>query len=159
METKELTTRIDEIVRPVVQDMGYDLILAEWTTDRGHPVVRLYIDRPGEEETVNISDCTQVSREVSSVLDIEDPLPGKRYRLEVSSPGVDRPLVTPEHFRRYKGQEARVRLKKDVAQKRKRYRGLIKEVSEGSLQIDVDGQLHRIELDHIDKANLVGEIP
>jgi len=139
--------------------MGYELILTEWTTDRGHPVIRLYIDRPEKEDTVTISDCTQVSREVGSVLDIEDPLPGKRYRLEVSSPGLDRPLVKPEHFRRYRGHEARVRLRKDVAKKRKRYRGLIKEVSEESLQIEVDGQLHCIELGHIDKANLVGELP
>ncbi len=158
METKELKDRIDSIVRPVVEDMGYELILTEWTTDRGHPLVRLYIDCLTEDKRVTIQNCTQVSRQVGAVLDVEDPMPGKSYRLEVSSPGIDRPLTKVKHFKRFVGHKVKVRLKKEAARNRKNYKGLIKNVSENELTLEIDNELHTMALCEIDKANLVGEL-
>jgi len=158
VETKELKDRIDSIVRPVVEDMGYELILTEWTTDRGHPLVRLYIDSLMEDKRVTIQNCTQVSRQVGAVLDVEDPIPEKSYRLEVSSPGIDRPLTKVDHFKRFVGHKVKVRLKKEIVRNRKNYKGLIKNVSKNELTLEIDNELHTMALCEIDKANLVGEL-
>lgn len=154
---KEISSRIDAIVRPVVEDMGYELILTELASDRGYLVVRLYIDQ--SPQGITIENCTQVSRRVSAVLDVEDPVPGRSYRLEVSSPGIDRPLVTKEHFQRFIGSEVRLRLTTEAEQYRKNYKGVIRNVSGENITIEIDkGETLDLRLCDVDKANLVGDL-
>lgn len=154
---KEISTRIDAVVRPVVEDMGYDLILTELTSDRGHSVVRLYIDQLSENGGITIENCTQVSRQVSAVLDVEDPVPGNRYRLEVSSPGIDRPLVKAEHFKRFTGCCIRLRLKPGPG--KKTYKGVIREASNEEITIEIENNKKvNFRLCDIDKANLMGDL-
>jgi ribosome maturation factor RimP len=104
MKIEEIQQKVTELIGPVITDMGIDLIDIELKRMGGKALLRVYIDR---EEGVTIDDCEQVSREISSVLDVEDPIPYS-YVLEVSSPGLDRPLKKPEDFIRFKGNTVRV---------------------------------------------------
>ena len=94
------------LLEPPLDGMGYELLHLECATDGGRNVLRLYIDAPGG---IGVDDCEEVSRRVSVLLDVEDALPSA-YLLEVSSPGLDRPLVKPEHFRRFAGTGSRARI-------------------------------------------------
>ena len=98
--------RLQALLEPLVESMGYELVLLEFSPHKGSAMVRLFIDAPGG---ITLGDCEKVSREVEGVLDVEDPIP-QNYRLEVSSPGLDRPLVKPAHFERFAGQLAKVQL-------------------------------------------------
>ncbi|HCZ49656.1 MAG TPA: ribosome maturation factor RimP, partial [Gammaproteobacteria bacterium] len=97
-----LSERLREMLAPALEKLGYELVQVDYVATR-RPVLRLYIDTP---KGVTLDDCQQVSQYVSGVLDVEDPLPGA-YTLEVSSPGLDRPLVTADHFRRFIGCDVR----------------------------------------------------
>ena len=103
-------TTITELLAPPVEALGLELLGIEYLPMPGGSLLRLYIDRPGAEagaemdgEGVTVDDCEAVSREVSAQLDVEDPISGN-YTLEVSSPGLDRPLFTPAHFERFTGE-------------------------------------------------------
>ncbi len=96
---------IRDLIEPVIEDMGYELVLVEMTGDSsGGQILRAYIDAPGG---ILLEDCEQVSKQVSAMLDVEDPIKGE-YSLEVSSPGLERPLVKPEHFIRFRGSRVKV---------------------------------------------------
>src|SRR5690606_14779876 len=97
------------LLEPVVEDLGYELVLVE-LVGSGQRTLRLYIDAPGG---VNLDDCESVSRQVSAVLDVDDPIAGA-YTLEVSSPGIERPLVREDHFRSHVGERVRIRLMKNL---------------------------------------------
>jgi ribosome maturation factor RimP len=118
-------------------------------------VLRLYIDVPaGEtERNVGIEDCEAVSREVSAQLDVEDPISGN-YTLEVSSPGIDRPLFTAAQYARFAGQSAKVTLKLPQ-DGRRRLQGRIDKVDDNTVVFAVDGQPFEVAFDNIDKAKLV----
>lgn len=141
------------LLEPLVEDLGYELILVE-LTGGGSRVLRLYIDAPGG---VLLEDCEEVSRSVGAYLDVEDPISGN-YNLEVSSPGVDRPLVKPGHFQRFTGQRVKIR----VAQHhmgRRRFTGLLveaddAEASEAGIVVDVDGEQYEFAYREIDNARL-----
>ena len=109
-----MTDKAQDIVKllaPTVASLGLELLGAEYLPSPGGAMLRLYIDVPaGEERLVGIEDCEAVSREVSAQLDVEDPI-SSQYTLEVSSPGIDRPLFTPAQFQRYAGEQAKVALK------------------------------------------------
>ena len=122
--------------------------------------MRLYIDRPGtahgsevEGEGVSVDDCEAVSREVSAQLDVEDPISGN-YTLEVSSPGLDRPLFTPAHFERFVGESAKIGLKLPQ-DGRRRLQGRIAGVEGEVIRLDVDGQEFEVAFGNVDKARLV----
>ncbi len=121
----EVPARVRLLVEPVVRALGFELVLVEFVQDRGRWVLRLYVDAvvsaspdddlasggatpPPAEGAVTLADCKNVSHEVSALLDVEDPLP-QAYVLEVSSPGLDRPLVRPADFQRFAGRLARIR--------------------------------------------------
>jgi ribosome maturation factor RimP len=104
MDVKELVTKIKEIIEPVIKDMGMSLEDVELTKMAGKVLLRIFIDK---ENGVTLDDCEQVSREVEAQLDVEDPIPSS-YILEVSSPGIDRPLKKPADFKRFSGKMARV---------------------------------------------------
>ena len=145
--------RLTQLLQPVIEDLGYEFVGVKYLAQPGAALLRLYIDRP--EQGITVDDCARVSREVGAQLDVEDPIPG-HYRLEVSSPGLDRPLFTPAQFERFKGSQARITLSAPVAERRK-FKGQIRAVDDGQIVLDVDGQEVRVAHDNVVKANLVPE--
>lgn len=149
-------SEISALLAPTVQSMGLELLGAEYLPAPGGAVLRLYIDAPadaGEDRSVGIDECEAVSREVSAQLDVEDPISGN-YTLEVSSPGIDRPLFTPAQFARFQGETAKVGLKLPL-DGRRRLQGRIAQVEGDTVTFDVDGQPLPVAFDNIDKARLV----
>lgn len=151
-------TEITALLAPTVAALGLELLGVEYLPAPGSAVLRLYIDRPGvdasaEGQGVGIEDCESVSREVSAQLDVEDPISGN-YTLEVSSPGVDRPLFAPAQFARFAGETAKVALKLPQ-DGRRRLQGRIVEVAGDRIAFEVDGARIEVEADNIDRARLV----
>ncbi|TWI12592.1 ribosome maturation factor RimP [Aerolutibacter ruishenii] len=154
-------TEIASLLAPTVSSLGVELLGVEYLPSPGGAVLRLYIDMPadaepgedGEPRMVGIDECEAVSREVSAQLDVEDPISGN-YTLEVSSPGIDRPLFTAEQFARFQGESAKVtlRLPQDG---RRRLQGRIDAVEGGAITFDIDGTAFTVSADNIDKARLV----
>ena len=159
--------QISDLLAPTVASLGLDLLGVEYLPAPGSAVVRLYIDYPtdaapvtGEDgqpaaPMVGIDECEQVSREVSAQLDVEDPISGN-YTLEVSSPGIDRPLFTPAQFERFIGQTAKVGLKLPQ-ENRRRLQGEIAAVDAeaGTVTFTVDGKPFVATFDNIDKARII----
>lgn len=116
--------RIEEIVGPSLAAMGYELVRVALGAAAGRTVLQVMVERADRAETT-VEDCARASRAISAVLDVEDPLPGA-YSLEVSSPGIDRPLTRPEDFSRFAGFEARIELARPRADGRKRLRGRLR---------------------------------
>jgi ribosome maturation factor RimP len=141
---------LSRLLEPTIERLGYELADLELRLAGRDSVVRVFIDKP---EGVGLEDCETVSRQVSAVLDVEDPVPG-HYVLEVSSPGLDRKLTKPAHYRRYIGDDIRVQLRLPVDGRRK-FRGKLMAANEESIRIEVDGQSHELPLATIDTARLV----
>ncbi len=158
-------TDISNLLSPTVQALGLELLGVEYLPSLGGATLRLYIDIPpgdaaDDSETprmVGIEDCEAVSREVSAQLDVEDPISGN-YTLEVSSPGVDRPLFTPAQFARFLGEQAKIGLKLPQ-DGRRRLQGRIAAVEGERIQLDIEAkpepQRVSVDFDNIEKARLV----
>ena len=151
-------TQIATLLAPTVEALGLELLGAEYLPAPGSATLRLYIDRPGAdpatgENGVVIEDCEAVSREVSAQLDVEDPISGQ-YTLEVSSPGVDRPLFAPAQFARFVGEQVKVGLKLPQ-EGRRRLQGAISAVDGDAIIFEIDGQPFAVAFDNIEKARLV----
>ena len=144
------------VLEPVLARDGYELVEVEWLRLAGRWTLRVFIDKPGG---VGIDDCQAVSRTVEPILDVDD-LIEPAYDLEVSSPGLDRPLRKPQDFDRYAGQRAHVKSFAPVPDTapgqtpRKHFTGVLRGFRDGAVELDVDGVLHRIPLDRIAKAHL-----
>ncbi|MFT3762350.1 MAG: ribosome maturation factor RimP [Pseudoxanthomonas sp.] len=156
----EKAKQISALLAPTVQSLGLELLGVEYLPAPGGATLRLYIDVPidvSEAERasreVSIDDCEKVSREVSAQLDVEDPISGN-YTLEVSSPGIERPLFGPEQFARFVGEEAKVALKLPQ-DGRRRLLGRIVGVADGRILFDADGVDVEVAHDNIEKAKLV----
>ena len=145
---------LDKLLKPVIGALGLELLGVEYAPHKTNSLVRIYIDAPGR--PVTIEDCESVSREVSATLDVDDPIKS-RYTLEVSSPGIDRPLFTPEQFSRFVGKEAKVQVNVPIAGRR-RFQGPIRAVEGGNIVLEQDGNDVTIEHGNVQKANLIGEI-
>ena len=138
------------MVQPVVDGMGYELVDVQ--ASNGGRLLRLFIDKPGG---VGLEDCAAVSRQLSRVFEVE----GIDYeRLEVSSPGLDRPLRKGADFARFAGQKAEVRMRAPDASGRKRFVGVLRGAGGGRVEIELDGQLVALELEGIERARLVPEL-
>ena len=138
------------LLEPTIERLGYELADLELKLAGRDSLVRVFIDKP---EGVGLEDCETVSRQVSAVLDVEDPVPG-HYVLEVSSPGLDRKLTKPAHYRRYLGEEVRIQLRFPM-EGRKKFRGKLLSANEETVEIEVDGQSYELPLATIDTARLV----
>ncbi|WP_040574808.1 ribosome maturation factor RimP [Methylohalobius crimeensis] len=147
-----VSDQLSELLAPVVTGLGYELIGIEWDSDsRGHRVMRIYIDA---EDGITVDDCERVSNQVSALLDVEDPVSGS-YLLEVSSPGIDRPLFTLDHFRRFVDQAVKLRLRQPRDGQR-RFKGVIAGTEDDCLILRTDGGDEiALPIDNIDKARLV----
>ncbi len=146
-----LRERLIALIEPLVGRLGYELVDLEHSAGRGSAVVRLYIDRPG---SVGIEDCERVSREVSALLDVEDPIP-TAYTLEVSSPGFERTLRTRAHFERFVGSRVYVELAAP-RDGRRRYTGTLLTVDGAGISLEVDGQPVAVSFAELAKARLAG---
>ena len=146
-----LRERLIALIEPLLGQLGYELVELEHSSGRGSAVVRLFIDGP---EGVGLADCERVSREVSALLDVEDPIP-TAYTLEVSSPGFDRVLRTRAHFERFVGERVHVELA-SPREGRRRYTGTLRAVDERGITLEVDGQSVVVAFAEIGKARLVG---
>lgn len=150
-------TELTRLLSPTIEAMGLALLGIEYLPAPGGAVVRLYIDVPESDaasRSVGIEDCEAVSHEVSAQLDVADPISG-HYTLEVSSPGVDRPLFDPTQFARFTGQQAKVTLKLPLDGGRRRLQGRIAAVAGDSIVFDMDGSEIAVQADNIEKARLV----
>ena len=146
--------QLTELLEPLVEDLGYELIWVQLAGGEGSQIVRVFIDHA---DGIGLEDCETVSREISGLLDVEDPIPGN-YTLEVSSPGLDRPLVKPAHFERFVGHLAKIKTHAPSLEGRRRYHGTLKGVADGQVDIEVDGELHSLPLTDIEIARLVPEV-
>jgi ribosome maturation factor RimP len=143
--------RVEEAVKPLLDAHGYELVLLEYAPRSR--VLRLFIDH---ERGVSLDDCTQVSRLIGDVLDAEghsDLLP-EHYRLEVSSPGLDRPLVRPAHFRKFVGCEVQVRTRQPIAGRRA-FRGTLLAADDVGINLNCEGRAQSVAYDAIASARLV----
>jgi ribosome maturation factor RimP len=147
-------SQVAGLIAPTVGSLGLELLGVEYLPAPGGAVLRLYIDLPqGADRQVGIEDCEAVSREVSAQLDVADPI-SSNYTLEVSSPGVDRPLFTPAQFARFQGEQAKVGLKLPQ-DGRRRLQGRIARVEGDMIVFEVDGAEFPVAMDNVDKARLV----
>lgn len=134
---------------PVVA-IGYELVGLEFVRAGQHSTLRIFIDH---ENGITVEDCADVSRQVSAVLDVEDPI-SVVYNLEVSSPGLDRPLFTLDHYRRFIGSDVNIVLKMAM-QNRRKWKGTIQSVEGETVTLNVDGVEEAFALSNIAKANLI----
>jgi len=141
---------LSQLVSSVVEPMGYELVGVEYNrTERGG-LLRVYID---QDEGILVDDCAKVSRQVSAILDVEDPIQ-ENYSLEVSSPGMDRPLFSLQDFTRFQGREMQIKLR-DKLEGRANFKGVLQQVEGEILVLGVDNTLYDIPWDMIDQAHLV----
>jgi len=148
-------SQLHQSLSPIVNGLGYELLGLEWHSQGRHSLLRVYIDH---EDGIGIDDCEAVSRQLSAFLDVEDLIPGK-YRLEISSPGLDRPLFSVEHFSRFIGEEVKLKCHGST-NGQKRYTGIIQSVEQNGdiVIVTENGEQLTIPFNNIAKANLVAKI-
>jgi ribosome maturation factor RimP len=145
--------KLTALVRQVAEPMGYELVGVEYLASaEGGSLLRVYID---QEQGITLDDCTAVSRQLSAVLDVEDPVK-ENYTLEVSSPGLDRPLFYEEHFRQYTGSRVRLKMALKI-EGRRRFEGILKGLQDQEIVLEVDGEQFLLPLDQVETARLVPE--
>lgn len=144
--------RLLDIVKPVVRDMGLEFWGLELHSGPGRPLLRVFIEA---EVGVSADDCARVSRRLSDVLAVEDPW-GARYRLEVSSPGLARPLFEADQYRRYVGSRIQCRLREPM-EGRRNFSGRLQSLEDQALLLQTDDKLWRIDLPEVESAKVVPE--
>ncbi len=150
-----LRAELRRLLEPGARALGCELVDVELAGGGRHPTLRVYIDKPGG---VTVDDCADVSRQLSAILDVEDPI-RESYTLEVSSPGLDRPLVTAQDFARQRGETVRIKLQAPLAGRRN-FTGRVLEVHDAEVVLEVQGpggarECVCLRLDGIERARLV----
>ncbi len=169
MSRTPLHQRLIAIIEPVLEGSGYELVDLRFTLEQGGWTLRVCADLPLEqawsaddvskvpEDRVDLEDCEQISRELSAVLDVDDPIT-QAYSLEVSSPGIDRPLRTAKHFAHFTGAEAKIQMSVGLqvgGTERRNFKGALEGVDGTTVKIKCDGQTFALPIDDIDTAKLV----
>ena len=147
-----LEEKLQDLLQGSVEDLGCELWGIECQRAGRFLTVRLYIDKEGG---VTVDDCADVSRQVSAIVDVEDPIADK-YNLEVSSPGLDRPLFTLSQFERFVGEEIAVHLRIPV-QDRRKWQGKLEKIENDMLTLIVDGQPQVLVFGNVQKANVIAK--
>jgi ribosome maturation factor RimP len=142
-----------EVLEPVVTGLGYELVGIDYRPSPKNALLRLYIDGP---DGVTLDDCTRVSRQVSGVMDVEDPITSA-YTLEVSSPGLDRPIFKEADYDRFAGEKVHLRLQ-GMLDGRRKYSGVLRGLRNDCVVIEENGTEIEVPLAQIDKANLELEV-
>jgi ribosome maturation factor RimP len=148
----QLEKKLTEMLEAPVEAIGFELVGVEFVRAGKHSTLRIYID---SENGIEVDDCADVSRQVSAVLDVEDPI-STEYNLEVSSPGMDRPLFKPEHYKQVLAQTITVKLQMPQDDRRN-FKGLLESCDERGFTMIVDKQKFELAYDNVLKANLVPE--
>jgi ribosome maturation factor RimP len=152
----DIADRAEQALAVVIAEAGFELVLCNWTGSARRPALQVYIERADGEAT-GISDCVEVHHAVTDFLDVEDFIPVS-YDLEISSPGVERPLKRAEHFAIQIGKLVRVRTWESLAGRRN-WTGLLTAVDDDLITVVVDGAEHRIPIPAIERAHLIYEPP
>ncbi len=142
--------KLTEMLRPAVEEVGKELLGVEFISAGNNSVLRLFIDH---ENGIEVDDCAEVSRQVGAILDVEDPI-SSEYNLEVSSPGLDRPLFDLSQFEAVIGETINVKVSMPLNGRRK-FKGKLDAIENDTLIVIVDGQDYELVFSNIDKANLV----
>ncbi|AHI28109.1 MULTISPECIES: ribosome maturation factor RimP [Marinobacter] len=143
--------QLEDILRPVVEGLGFEYWGIEYRSQGHHSKLRVFIE--DVENGISIEDCEKVSRQISGVMDVEDPIQSE-YTLEVSSPGMDRPLFRLEHYEAFAGQQVQIRLRMAFEGRRK-FNGLIKGVEGDDVVVIVDDHEYLLPFDSIERAHIV----
>ena len=142
--------QLQAMLAPVVGALGYECWGIEFISQGRHSLLRVYIDHANG---IQVDDCEKVSRQVSGVLDVEDPI-SSEYTLEVSSPGMDRPLFTLEQFAKHAGEQVKIKLRSPF-EGRRNFQGLLKGVEEQDVIVQADEHEYLLPVDSIEKANII----
>ncbi|MDM3871294.1 ribosome maturation factor RimP [Porticoccus sp. W117] len=142
--------QLRQLFEPVVDALGCQLWGLELLPQGKHMLLRIYIDKA---DGVGVEDCERVSRQVSSLLDVEDPISGE-YTLEVSSPGADRPLYTLAQCEQFIGESVSIKLRFPY-EGRRNFKGLLKGVEDGDVVVEVDNHEYLFPFDGVEKANII----
>ncbi|MFS1703815.1 ribosome maturation factor RimP [Aestuariibacter sp. GS-14] len=146
----KLEQHLTEMLTPAVEALGFELLGVEFVRAGKHSILRVYIDH---ENGINVDDCADVSFQVSAILDVEDPI-NTEYNLEVSSPGMDRPLFTEQHYAKVVGEIVAVKMALPL-DNRRNFKGKLLACENGTLTVEIDGQQYSLPVGGIEKGNLV----
>jgi ribosome maturation factor RimP len=149
LKFEKLLQEVREVVEPILQSQGYELVDLEYQRESRGWVLRIYLDREGG---ITLDDCTGVSHEVGAVLEVKDVIPNS-YVLEVSSPGLTRPLKKPEDFNRFRNQLVKIKLYQPL-NGRRNFKGTVLGLEGETVRVEVEGQVFDIPFPSIAKANL-----
>ena len=145
---------LTELFEPVIRSMGYELVGIEFQGSTQHGTLRVYIDH---ENGIGVDDCVAISHQISAILDVEEPIQ-QAYDLEVSSPGINRPLFKAQDYEQYSGHSAKIKMAVPL-NGRRNFKGVLRGVIDSrSVQIMVDNEGYDLPISDIAKANLVDEI-
>lgn len=143
---------LTDIIEPIVNDLGYEVVRI-LTIGDSNPTLQIMIEHKDYTKEITVDDCATVSRALSNMLDEKDPIENK-YVLEISSPGLDRPLTKLEHFARYTDYMIKLETT-EIVEKRKRFKGIIKNVSDNIITLEMEDTLYTIAFDNIAKAKII----
>jgi len=147
-----IKNELQDLFLPLISELGYELWGCEYLSQGRHSLLRIYIDKEGG---IGMGDCELVSKQVSALLDVEDPIQGN-YSLEVSSPGIPRPLFCEQHYARYIGSPVQLKLYKAIAGNKK-LSGIISRVGEQTVTLKVGDSEQEVQFSQIVKAYMTGE--
>lgn len=152
MESTDAVGRVERLIAPTLDGMGYELVRVQLSGGRQHSRLQVMAER-ADQQGMTVDDCAEISRAVSALLDVEDPIAGS-YELEVSSPGIDRPLTRAQDFARFAGHQAKIEMRRTV-DGRRRFRGLLKGLEEGCAVLEMEGETLKLPVDDVERAKLV----
>ncbi len=153
---RKFVTKLEQdltaMLEPAVEALGFELLGLEFVTAGRHSTLRVYIDH---ENGINVDNCAEVSHQVSAIMDVEDPITNE-YTLEVSSPGVDRPLFKQAHFEQAVGEEIRLRTKLPQ-DGRRNFKGDLVAINGDVITLKIDGAEHMLMLSNVERANIIAK--
>ncbi len=139
------------LIEPVVEGLGYEVVDIEFRPHPQNGLLRIYIDH---ENGIQVEDCTAVSRQISAMLDVEDPVPG-HFNLEISSPGLDRPLRKADDFERFSGEMVKIKLSMPTLEGQRNFTGKLLGLKDNDVLVEIDGETEYLPFGGIEKARLV----
>ena len=146
--------QLENLLEPVVNSMEYEFVGLEFIAQGRHSILRIYID---SENGISVDDCAKVSHQLSAVLDVEDPI-ASEYSLEVSSPGLDRPLFKLAHYEQFIGHDVKFRtIRPQLENGQRKFKGTIDAVENDNVIFEVEDQTISVPFDEIEKANLIAK--
>jgi ribosome maturation factor RimP len=149
-DLSQLETKLTEMLVSPVEALGFEMVGVEFIRAGKHSTLRVYIDHP---DGISVDHCAEVSHQVSAIMDVEDPI-STEYNLEVSSPGMDRPLFKEAHYLACLGEVVSLRTKMPI-EDRRNFKGKVLACEDGNLTLEIDNQTHVLAIANIEKGNLV----